>query len=103
MAETVGELPGKGAFSQAVHSTFRAAFDGHPEFTLRLTEFNDSSNAAQETFSLLFQAPVDAPEIQSIYRLENDDLGTIDLFLVPVRKDENGLYYEAVFNRFLNP
>jgi hypothetical protein len=36
-----------------------------------------------------------------MFRLEHDKIGAIDLFLVPVRKDEQGLYYEAVFNRLL--
>jgi hypothetical protein len=30
--------------------------------------------------------------------LENDILGCMELFVVPVGEDEGALYYEAVFN-----
>ena len=32
--------------------------------------------------------------------LEHEKLGRFELFLVPVREDPEGYYYEAVFNRF---
>lgn len=59
------------------------------------------SNEIQENFSLLFRAPLEAPSFQSIYRLTHEGLGTMDLFLVPVKQDGSGLYYEAVFNHLL--
>jgi hypothetical protein len=29
----------------------------------------------------------------------HDAIGAFDLFTVPIRRDQHGLYYEAVFNR----
>jgi hypothetical protein len=103
MTEIVEDLPGKGAFSQALDSTFRVCADEGTGFDLRLVELNDSSNAAQECFSLIFEAPDDAPAVQSTYHIKNEKFGAVDIFLVPIRKEEGHLYYEAVFNRFLNP
>jgi hypothetical protein len=34
-----------------------------------------------------------------MYRMEHDVLGALDLFLVPIARDEDGFQYEAVFNR----
>jgi hypothetical protein len=34
---------------------------------------------------------------QRIYRLEHDELGALDLFLVPIGRDDSGVRYEAVF------
>jgi hypothetical protein len=35
--------------------------------------------------------------------MEHDEMGQFDLFLVPIRQDDQGFYYEAVFNRILQP
>jgi len=57
------------------------------------------SSTKQEQFSLQFRAPRDAPISQGIYRLEHDRLGALDIFLVPIGLDGNGVRYEAVFTR----
>ena len=59
------------------------------------------SNSMQECFALVFQAPVDAPPVQGVYRLHHPVIGPADIFLVPFKKTEVGLYYEAIFNRLL--
>jgi hypothetical protein len=35
--------------------------------------------------------------IQAIYRVEHAAMGSLDLFLVPLGPDRNGMRYEAVF------
>jgi hypothetical protein len=35
---------------------------------------------------------------QHIYRLQHDELGDINIFIVPVGRDERGTRYEAVFS-----
>jgi hypothetical protein len=35
--------------------------------------------------------------IQAIYRVEHAEVGTLDLFLVPLGPDKHGMRYEAVF------
>ena len=59
----------------------------------------EGSDLRQEGFTLLFCAPNRPALPQRIYSLEHETLGKIEMmFLVPVAEDENGRYYEAVFN-----
>jgi len=52
----------------------------------------------QDEYSLLFLGPDNSPAAQGIYRLTHEAMGSLDVFLVPIRKNEKGLTYEAVFN-----
>ena len=52
-----------------------------------------------EPFSLTFVGPRDTPLPQATYSLEHSDLGSLDIFLVPIGPDASGKpRYEAVFN-----
>lgn len=51
----------------------------------------------REPFSLVFRAPPNLRLPQAIYRLENEALGRLDLFLVPIGPNASGMCYEAVF------
>ena len=100
MAEKGGRLPTKEEFSQQVDKTFCVSASEGPEFDVSLLEFTDIADTdTVETFSLLFRAPSHIGRAQGIYHLENDEMGSMDIFLVPIRQDEQGLYFEAVFNR----
>jgi hypothetical protein len=48
-------------------------------------------------FSLVFRAPMEPVLPQRMHCLENDELGALELFLVPIGPDEQGMRYEAVF------
>ena len=48
-------------------------------------------------FSLLFRGPPDPLLSQRIYRLEHPDIGPLEIFIVPIGRDESGSTYEAVF------
>ena len=53
---------------------------------------------ARQSFSLLFVASADAPDLpQGVYHLEHASLGALDLFIVPVGPEEGAMRYEAVF------
>ncbi len=49
-------------------------------------------------FDLLFNSssPIVLP--QRIYPLSNDAMGRIDIFIVPVARNKDGIVYQAVFN-----
>src|SRR5688572_23279165 len=49
-------------------------------------------------FSLLFVGDARIILPQRIYRMENDVLGALDIFLVPIGRDAGGTQYEAIFN-----
>ena len=92
-------LPSKEEFTDQVNSVFRADLNGGGAWDFHLVKIESLiSNTFQESFSILFRAPADVPAFQNIYRLDNETLGEMDLFLVPVNRDEAGVYFEAVFN-----
>ncbi len=62
-----------------------------------------SAASRQERFSLVFHGPRDMLLRQGMYQLQHNQLGAFELFLVPVGQDHDGVYYEAVFNRFRRP
>jgi hypothetical protein len=53
--------------------------------------------AKREQFSLHFRGPASPALVQRTYRLEHAQLGALDIFLVPIRRDAAGMIYEAVF------
>lgn len=55
----------------------------------------------QEQFSITFRGPLDAPLRQAMHRFEHAELGAFDLFIVPIKRDQDGMYYEAVFARMV--
>jgi hypothetical protein len=53
--------------------------------------------ATREQFSLHFRGPTTPLLPQQIYRLQHQDIGVLDIFLVPIGRDATGMIYEAVF------
>jgi hypothetical protein len=94
--------PGPGVTSVANTSDDAQSARSAPTLTLVLTQCKVKlSNSMQECFALVFQASVEAPPVQGVYRLHHPVIGTADIFLVPFKKTDVGLYYEAIFNRLL--
>lgn len=90
-------------FSKHLNTTFRITNPQPVELELIEVKgyFNQPhEQGGMERFSAYFQGP-SAPWLQQgIYSLEHEAMGGCDLFLVPVKKDEKGYRYEAVFNYF---
>src|SRR5687768_221690 len=102
MIDIAEKLPTRVEFSEQVGTVFEAALPDGAKLELTLIGFDEHVvNEVQENFSLLFRAPVDTPPAQGIYRLMHARLGVIDIFLVPVKQDAEGLYFEAVFNNLV--
>ena len=53
---------------------------------------------AREPFSLLFRGAGTTVWPQGIYQLSRTGLDQLDIFLVPVGRDESGVRYEAIFS-----
>jgi hypothetical protein len=85
-------------FAEHLNSTFRLHHESATA-ELELVEVSDGSTHGHVNFSLLFRGPRQPLLAQQIYPVEHDRLGRFDLFIVPVKRDAQGLYYEAVFNR----
>lgn len=71
---------------------------GEVELTLASVQGTGlQGKAPREQFSLHFHGPREPLLPQKIYRLENAEIGAMDLFLVPIAQDDEGTTYEAVF------
>jgi hypothetical protein len=49
-------------------------------------------------FSLLFRVPPGRVPGQRVYRMENEKLGALEIFLVPITPDAEGPRLEAIFS-----
>jgi hypothetical protein len=90
-------------FSPHVNSKFYVQFtDGTLELVLaEVTPYpaRPTDQSGMERFSIFFDGPgVCLP--QNLYHLKHDQMGELDIFLVPVEGDQRGYRYEAVFNSF---
>ncbi|HWQ33415.1 MAG TPA: hypothetical protein VNQ79_11210 [Blastocatellia bacterium] len=96
----MNEYPTLAEFSENLHTTFRLLRDGAEALELELISVTELTAAPrQQQFSLVFRGPETAPQRQGTYRLAHDRFGTLELFLVPIAKDRDGLQLEAIFTR----
>ena len=94
--------PALEAFAPYVNTKFVMHYSAENSAELTLVSAVDvGSTPRQIQFSLVFQGPGNGPIKQGVYRLEHEALGSLDVFLVPIARDNGGLSYEAVFNRFV--
>lgn len=98
--QTVQAYPSKAAFQASVNSAYRVTAQDSTVVELELIELRDGPPSERfEQFALTFLAPGNVAPQQALLRLEHDELGTMDVLLVPVGRDEKGIYFEAVFSR----
>ena len=90
---------GIATFSERIGETFRLRDGTEAPLELVLIEARGLPGraAGREPFSIVFRAPAEPVLEQRIRRLEHDELGAFELFLVPIGPDEAGMRYEAVF------
>jgi hypothetical protein len=48
-------------------------------------------------FAIVFLGPPSPILPQRIYRFEHDGIGAIEIFIVPIGRDDDGVRYEAIF------
>ena len=54
----------------------------------------------QEAFSLIFRGPLTPILDQAIRHIEHPSIGECEIFIVPIARKDDGMRYEAAFNRF---
>jgi len=88
------------SFAACLNTTFRV--EGSADaLTIELVDVTEKHDSPRlEQFSLLFRGPLAPILPKAIHRLENADLGKLDVFLVAVGPEDGGQVYQAVFNRF---
>lgn len=89
------------SLSEQLNTKFRLSSGTGQNVELELVEVTDAGEVTGQTerFSALFRSSLEHFFQQGTFSLEHEQLGSFDLFIVPVRKDDAGFYYEAVFNR----
>jgi hypothetical protein len=99
----------RSAFTRHVGDMFRIQVEASGPAALQLFKARDLRSTQsllaqgrsidrEHSFSLLFRGPVDRPLGQETYRFEHDQIGAFELFIVPMRAEHDGRYYEAIFN-----
>lgn len=87
-------------FLPHVKTSFALKRDDGQESVLTLTEvaqYQYVSKKGRQQFSLFFIGTPGEILPQRIYPLSHPQLGTLEIFLVPVGRTEEGTQYEAVF------
>lgn len=87
-------------FEERVGDRFLAHFEAEAPAEIELVEverLGTNGVGRAEPFSLLFSAAADEQHPQRIYRLDHDELGSFEVFLVPLQPDARGPLYEATF------
>jgi hypothetical protein len=90
-------------FAECLGSAFQLTYGEAATLSLELQEAQplrlpEHQPQAREPFSLIFRGPLDPQLPQAIYPLEHGQLGELEIFLVPIKRDAQGMYYEAIFN-----
>lgn len=91
-------------FRANLNTKFRVLVDNAPKpIELELVEVRGyeprpNEQAGMERFALYFYGPADIFMPQYNYPLEHERMGRLNIFVVPVGRDERGYRYEAVFN-----
>jgi hypothetical protein len=89
------------AFAQNVNTKFHVSADDTNQVELELAEVSELKQfKAHEQFTVVFRGPLDLFMSQGMRSFDHDKLGRFELFIVPIRQDGEGYYYEAVFSRF---
>lgn len=88
-------------FRDRVGDTFRDTEAG-VAYELRTVEdltetARNVAEGARTPFSATFRGPAEPVVPQGIRPLAHDELGALEVFLVPVASDADGVTYEAVF------
>ena len=87
-------------FSRYANTKFHAQIDETNVVQLELVEISPLKvYPRQEEFSIVFLGPLNAFLGQGVRPFSHEQLGEFELFIVPVRQDDKGFYYEAIFNR----
>jgi hypothetical protein len=89
-------------FLKHLNTKFKIQVDDQHTVDAELVHVSEHKlSPQQERFSIEFRAGNELFLGQGMRTFDHDAMGAFDLFIVPVRQDESGTYYEAVFNRMV--
>ena len=90
------------SFASHLNTTFALKL-GEASVTLTLTEavkrpVHPFPGMMREPFSLYFRSGSQIVLPQRIYPFAHDAMGRLEIFIVPIAREPQGIVYEAVFN-----
>jgi hypothetical protein len=87
-------------FTKNANTNFQVEADENTQVELELTAVSELKlYPRQEEFTLEFRGPLNQFLGQGVRNFTHDQMGQFELFIVPIRQNEQGFYYEAIFNR----
>jgi hypothetical protein len=90
-------------FTRAANTKFQVEFDENTHVDLELITVSDVRlYPQQEEFAIEFRGPLEIFLAQGARNFSHEQMGEFELFIVPIKQDEQGFYYEAIFNRLRN-
>lgn len=90
-------------FADCLESVFRVGPASGDQIELTLQQVSElGSCPGHETFSIILHGPAEKMLQQGIYAFEHDRLGLQEIFIVPIARNEQGISYEAIFNRLVS-
>ena len=96
-------LPGLTSFTEQIGLTFKVIDFSPVPFELTLVRVVEHAKTEHsEAFSVFFLGPTDCFMPQGIQKIRHEQLGELEIFLVPVAKTKDGFEYEAAFNYILS-
>jgi hypothetical protein len=84
-------------FAPLRNQPFQLAPERGQPIELELVEVDAAEGAGGRPFSVVFRGPGEPVLPQRIYRIEHATFGSLELFIVPIGRDADGIRYEAVF------
>ena len=92
--------PSSRSFAENLHSVFRLLRAEGESLNLELIEVAEQNSSPHvEQFAVIFRGPLTPLCPQQIYKLEHERLGPMELFLVPLGPEKEGMLYQSCFNR----
>jgi hypothetical protein len=87
-------------FSKNANTKFQVQADENNHVELDLIGVSELKlYPRQEEFTLEFRGPLNMFLGQGVRNFSHDQMGQFELFIVPIKQDGQGFYYEAIFNR----
>lgn len=100
----MNEIPDYEKFAGLLNSTFTVQTGDVQSINAELVQISEQRLAGrQEMFSIVFRGPADFALGQALCHFHHENTGDFEIFITPVRQDEQGFYYEAVFNLIREP
>ena len=87
-------------FTKNANTKFQVQIDENTKVDVELVKISELKlYPQQEEFSVEFRGPLDMFLGQGGRGFSHEQMGQFELFIVPIRQDQQGFYYEAIFNR----